>query len=244
MNAPNDPPIPHRAPAWLPAPLKPGWESVRANWRPFVALQFFAALAVAAFYFVPAFRSFAEQLARWNQQAGLLGAALSASFAGVVIPEIARRLLRAPPRTLVHGRKLDLAFDAAFFALIGVLVSLLYHVQTLLFGTEASVATSVKKMLFDQIVFTAMFSIPLCVVLYRMYELKFAARPIFRELASPIRFYADRVLPLLLPGWCYWVPMNLLTYALPTAAQFVLYLCAQAAWSLLMVVIVRSRSEQ
>jgi hypothetical protein len=228
-----------RVPEWLPVPLRPGYASVRANWKPFLALQFAAAMLVTAFYLWPAFRSLAEKLAALNGRAGLIGAALAASFAGVAIPELARRVLRQPPRTLVHHRALDLAFDAAFFALIGILVTLFYRLQTHLFGADATAAVALKKMLFDQLVFTAMFSIPMCVVLYRAYELKFARAPLWQEVRTPVSFYAKRVLPLLLPCFCYWVPMNLLTYLLPPAAQFLLYLCAQAAWSLLMVVIVR-----
>jgi hypothetical protein len=43
------------------------------------------------------------------------------------------------------------------------------------------------------------------------------------------------VLPLLLPSWCFWIPMVSIIYALPVPLQFLLFVFALGAWSLIMV---------
>ena len=45
------------------------------------------------------------------------------------------------------------------------------------------------------------------------------------------------MLPLLLPDWGFWIPMVLVIYAFPLALQFLLFVLALAAWSLILVVI-------
>jgi len=50
-------------------------------------------------------------------------------------------------------------------------------------------------------------------------------------------FYRARVLPLLIPNWCFWIPAVSVIYALPMALQFVLFVLVLAAWSLIMVFI-------
>jgi len=38
-----------------------------------------------------------------------------------------------------------------------------------------------------------------------------------------------------LSRWCFWIPVNAATYSLPVRIQFILFLCAQGAWSLLLI---------
>ena len=52
------------------------------------------------------------------------------------------------------------------------------------------------------------------------------------------------MLPLLLPNWCFWVPMVTIVYALPAALQFLLFVLLLAAWSLIMVFIAEGPDDQ
>ncbi|MFT3786863.1 MAG: hypothetical protein QM770_11970 [Tepidisphaeraceae bacterium] len=219
--------------------MRPGFRAVRDNWKPFVGLQLLGAGLVTAFYLLPAFREIATAMANAVNRLGLTGSALAAAFAGGALPEVARMLVAGKHYRWTKHRLNEVLFDAAFFALIGTMVALFYRLQTQLFGAEASVSVAVKKMLFDQLVFTAFCSIPITAVLYRWHELHYNARATLREIGPA--FFLNRFLPVLIPAWCYWVPANLATYALPPVAQFLLYLGAQAAWSLLLVVIASNR---
>jgi hypothetical protein len=49
------------------------------------------------------------------------------------------------------------------------------------------------------------------------------------------RWYLTHVGPLLIPCWCFWIPMVLMVYSMPPPLQFSLFCLALAAWSLLMV---------
>lgn len=55
--------------------------------------------------------------------------------------------------------------------------------------------------------------------------------PTIRQLKPS--FYWERVMPVLLPNWCFWLPMCIAIYALPTNLQYVLFLLAMATWSML-----------
>jgi hypothetical protein len=50
-------------------------------------------------------------------------------------------------------------------------------------------------------------------------------------------FIAGRVMPLLVPCWCFWIPIVAIVYALPGPLQFLMFAFALAAWSLIMVFI-------
>jgi hypothetical protein len=78
--------------------------------------------------------------------------------------------------------------------------------------------------------------LPLIVTLYMWRNSRFRMAATLRALRRG-RFYRDRVVPLMLPAWCFWIPMVSIIYALPAPLQFLLFVPALAAWSLIMVFI-------
>ncbi|MFT3786862.1 MAG: hypothetical protein QM770_11965 [Tepidisphaeraceae bacterium] len=227
------------APIWLPVLMRSGYDAVRDNLLPFIGILTTAALLVVVFYWWPAFRDSVTRLAEFKAQYGIVGSALAAAVAGGLLPEIARTLFGRTKPVTRREQFISIAFELTFFAVIGLIVDRLYVGLTFLYGGEPSVGTAVKKMLTDQFVFTPLVAIPLTLLAYRWRELGFDGRSLRRELSWD--FVARRFLPMALPNWFYWIPMNLLTYGLPTAAQFLLYLGALAAWSLLLVVLAAER---
>jgi hypothetical protein len=43
--------------------------------------------------------------------------------------------------------------------------------------------------------------------------------------------------PLAVPNWLFWIPMVTIVYAFPLPLQFLLFVLALAAWSLILVVV-------
>ena len=132
------------------------------------------------------------------------------------------------------GRAGDVAFNTAFFAFDGIVVDFLYRGEAGLFGAGGGLRTVAEKVAFDQFVFTPTWSVAIVLLfLWRQRGFSAAAvRPALRR-----GFYGERVFPLLLPNWLFWIPMVSVIYALPSALQFLMFIPALAAWSLIMVFI-------
>ncbi|HVU49329.1 MAG TPA: hypothetical protein VHL80_01520 [Polyangia bacterium] len=213
--------------------LGAGLAALRRSWRPFVLIQLVAVALVVAYHASPGVRAWCEALAAWKTAGGLPLAAATAAFAGGVLPELAKAVAlrgRAPRR----GRAGEVAFNVAFFAFNGVVVDFLYRGEARLFGLGTGATTVAAKVAFDQLVFTPPW---LCLItalyLFRARGFSWAAtRPAFTR-----GFLRARVLPLLLPDWLFWIPMVSVVYAFPLPLQFLLFILALAAWSLILVVI-------
>jgi hypothetical protein len=221
-------------------PLGAGLAALRRFYRPFLLIQFVAVLLVVAFYNVAAVRVACATLAAIKIAGGLPFAAVSASIAGGLLPEVAK-LIGNPRRYTLRGRGSEILFNLAFFAFNGVLIDVFYRGEAQLFGDDASVATVAKKTIFDQFVFTPLW-LPIIIALYLWRQKNFS----LSETVTAVRargFYKTRVLPLLLPDWCFWIPMVSIIYALPVPLQFLLFILALGAWSLIMVFIATATPE-
>lgn len=185
-------------------------------------------------------RAFCARLAALKTAGGLPFSALAATIAGGVLPELARTLNDGPRRTLA-GRRGEIAFNLAFFALNGVVIDRLYRGLGLLFGADADVATVAMKVACDQFVFTPAW-LAVIIFLYLWRSRGFSVPAALGALRVP-GFYRTRVVPLLLPCWCFWIPMVSIIYALPGPLQFLMFVLALAAWSLIMVSVANRSAE-
>lgn len=210
---------------------------MRRFWRPFVLIQAAAVLLVVAYRASAAVRAACDAAAVAKASTGLPFAALTSAVAGGLLPELAK-LLADPRSRQGHGRggalASTLAFLLPFFALNGVVIDLLYRFESSLFGTDGAASTVVAKVAFDQFVFSPVWLL-LIVALFTWRGNGFSLPRTLPALRD--RFYRRRVIPLLLPNWCFWIPMVSIIYALPAPLQFLLFVLALAAWSLIMVFI-------
>jgi hypothetical protein len=51
--------------------------------------------------------------------------------------------------------------------------------------------------------------------------------------------FHDRVIPILIPCWCYWIPLQACIYALPPDLQYPFAMTCVSAWSLVLVFIAK-----
>jgi hypothetical protein len=223
------PPLPVAEPSLLAA----GAAALRRFWLPFVLIQSAAIVLVLSFELSAKVRAACEVVGAWKASGGLLSAALSGVVAGGLLPEVAKAATDRSLRGL-RGRGGAVLFNVALFAFDGVVVDWLYRFEAVLFGGAATVRTVVTKTLFDQFVFTPIWLV-LVVWLYLWRQRGFSFVATLPALRSG--FYRTRVLPLLIPNWCFWFPMVAIIYALPSSLQFPLWVPVLGAWSLIMVFI-------
>ena len=212
--------------------LAPGVAAVRRYWRPFVLLQSAAFLLVLGYYTNDNIRRICTELSDFKQRGGVVFAGISAGLAGAILPELAKAIM-LEDRVVDRKRLANLTFAMVGFAINGIMVDLQYRGLAWIFGNDAHALTIIKKVLVDQFICTAGYSTPFWVLFYGLrasrYDLLKTARQI-----SP-HWYLSRVLPLLIPTWCFWIPMVALIYSLPEPLQFCLFCFALAAWSLVLV---------
>ncbi len=207
----------------------PGWEAVRANSRPILIIQSLALLLLVAYYASPALQVIGADLGRRKEAWGLAFPMATAAFAGFVLPAIAKRVAGL---RVAEGPG-DAVFQVLFFGTVGCIVDVWYRVQTHWFGPGTDPLTVATKVLVDQFGFSVLISIPLTTTLFGWREAGFSvarARSIFADGG-----WLKRYGPTLASCWGYWLPILSIVYALPGPLQFWMFLCAQAAWSILIV---------
>ena len=221
------------APVVNESPFRAGLVAVRRFWRPFVLMQVAAVLLVVAYRASAQVRDVCAALVGLRQEGGLAFSAVASAIAGVLLPEAAT-LATVPAERGRPGRPGKLAFTTAFFLLNGTVVDLFYRLSAHLFGRAATPAVVAQKVAFDQFVFTPLW-VSAIAALFVWNKHGFRLAPTRADLSDG--FLQRRLLPLLLPNWCFWIPMCAVIYALPVPLQFLLFVFALAAWSLIMVFI-------
>jgi hypothetical protein len=215
------------------SPLAAGTAALRRFWRPFLLIQTGAALLAIAYRVSVPFRGACALAAAWKTAGGLPVAAATSALAGGLLPELAK-LLADRRRSAVRGRGGEVLFNIVFFGFDGIVIDLLYRGEAHLFGSDAQLRTVVEKVAFDQFVFSPLWSI-FIVLLFLWRQRGYSLAATLPALGRG--FYQSRVVPLIVPNWLFWIPMVSIIYALPVALQFLLFVPALGAWSLIMVFI-------
>lgn len=209
--------------------VEPGLQAVRANLRPFLLIQACAIALLAAYYASPGFQRAGEPLIRFKELAGLAFSAASTMFAGYVLPWLAKRAVGVSTRDDVR----EIALQCSLFALLGSIIDLWYRGLAVVIGAGTGPGIVAIKVLADQFVFSPLVSIPISTAMFGWRDAGFSLGRT-RALFGGGEF-ARRYWPLLVTCWCFWLPILCVVFALPVGLQFWMFLCAQAAWSLLLV---------
>lgn len=210
----------------------PGLQAVRCYWRPFVLLQTMALLLVVGYYNAETVRAACAWLADLKATGGLLYSAIAVSIAGALLPEVAKVLVLGE-RRFDAARWSAIGFAVLAFAGSGIITDLQYRLFGLIIGTGTDAYTVARKVLVDQFITTPIYGVSYWAVVYGWRANGYNIRKTLREITP--RWYALRVVPLLIPCWCFWIPMTALIYSLPATLQLSLFSLATAAWSLVMI---------
>lgn len=219
--------------------LGPAWSALRRYWPAILVIQLFSLGVLFSYYRIDGSSAFFATIARWQDEGGLPFAALATVISGGILPEFLKRFLR-PTGTAGPGAG-ELAHQFGMWAIVGILVNRFYWVQGEIFGSGADLATLLPKVVFDQLVFTPAVSLPFMVSWFLLYEHGYRLRPWLNSLRLPQ--LVNRVLPLWMTALSFWPLMLLIIYSLPGDLQFPLFLFANAAFSILMIFILRNPEE-
>lgn len=190
-------------------------------------LALFALFIAIAYFFVPGVREGAEPLHRFMDKHGLSAAFLSMIvFAGVIpwLFFLVDRSIRPeyPGWTGV--------IQALWRACLGVLCTMWFHVQDMLFGSGTDILTLAVKTAVDQFLWTPIVLAPLDATFYFWIGRDFSFARVRAD--WPASFVRGVLLPNLIMGWCISIPMNMVVYAFPVAMRIVVCGLFGSFWSL------------
>ena len=190
-------------------------DALRANLLPGVLLWCGLAVLLLAYHGSPAFQALLGEWGTVKAAWGYPFSFLSYVVFAVLVPEALGHVLRRQPWTRQATR--DALYAALVFGSIGVTVDMLYTAQIAMFGEGSDLATLVKKMLFDQFVYSPVSNFGI-VALFAWREGGFR-RSALRQLGTR-EYFMQQYLPVLIAMWCVWIPGVLVIYFMPTALQF------------------------
>jgi len=210
----------------------PGLLALRRVWPALLLIQFCGLGMVVAYFTLPPVERACAVLVDLKVRYGYAFSSIANMLAAGLLPEIFKAIALGE-RTVDRRRLNNIAFNLVFFALTGMVADSFYRLMGYVFGNDGTVLTSMKKMLVDQLVFTPIIGIPQGALAFTWRRNRYSFKKTAQEVGG--RWYLFRVVPLLLPCWCYWVPMCMFAYSLPADLQFSFFALATAAWALILV---------
>jgi hypothetical protein len=211
---------------------RPGLLALRRYWKPFMLIEA-CGLAVVVLYFRnDAVRQAADTLAAWKAAGGLALVAVAGAIAGAILPEIGKAVALGDVR-VTRERVNDVAVHLVLFAFMGVLGDRFYALLARALGDGPHLGPIVAKVLIDQMIYSPLLTLPIVAFVFTCRGCGWSVRRTIPQLGRA--WYLRRVVTLLIPCWCFWVPMTSLMYALPASLTFCFAMFATAAWGLLMI---------
>lgn len=197
-------------------------------------------LAVVILYYTwPTFASACEHIAQMKKEYGYAFSGIAGVIAGAIVPETFK-VMTMRDEKLSRKRLKDLFFACFYFAFMAMLCDGLYRLLDIVIGSEPTTKNAILKTLCDQGLFTPTLGTGIASIYFPLYRSGWDFRSIFKGFGFV--WFVKINLPVLLPAWCYWIPMCVLMYSLPSLLQVPFSVSATAAWGLLVVVIASRKS--
>jgi hypothetical protein len=192
---------------------------------------------VAVYYCWPAGAAVLSRYAAWQHAGGLFRTGLVAGFAGGILSELSVIYICDGGRWNATHLE-NMAFRFVVFSLGGLIVYKFYEWQALWFGDGLSWRVLVPKVLVDQFIFSVFWSTTYQTLIFRWHALRYSGSRLWSELDG--RFVVERMLPVLVTNWMFWIPGVTLVYSMPLILQMPLNIFATAIWSLLLAGLAKS----
>lgn len=210
--------------------LRMAGAAAKANLLPGLLLQCLMLVFFSLYIAHEGTKQFLGEVAITKQEAGYAFSFFSYVIAGALLPELLRiGFFQSGKAT---KRNLWLFLTAVpLWGTMGMLVDLLYRLQSVWFGTGNGWETILYKVLVDQLLFSPFISAPFIVgwLLLRDHRFRLSAwKQIFCA-----NFVFEKVFPVVVAGWCVWVPGVVLVYFMPPLLQIPVAVFIQVFWVLI-----------
>ena len=220
--------------------LRRAGSAARANFLPGLLLQALMLGFLALYLWHEETRRSLAAVARFKQESGYAFAFVSYLAAAALLPELLRIAFFQQGR-ISRGNLWNFLTAAPFWGIMGMIVDLLYRLQTVWFGPGSDLATIVPKVAVDQFIFSPFISAPAIVGYLHWRDARFRVGALRETLRTD--FFLTRVFPIIVAGWCIWIPGVSLVYFMPPPLQLPVAVLIQIFWVLILTTISERKVE-
>jgi hypothetical protein len=216
--------------------VRKGFQAARQNLYAILGLQSAMALVVVIYYRWPAGNTLLSRYAEWQHHGGVFTAALASAFAGGALSETSVVYFQNRGRwTWPHLE--NMGFKMAMFFISGAVTYEFYQYQAFWFGDGPAWSILLPKILVDQIFYAPLLAVPYQTLLTRWQVLRYSGHRLGLELGLP--FFTDRLLPVAVTSWMFWIPGVFFVYSMPLHLQMSLAIFATASWGILLAALAK-----
>ena len=191
---------------------------------------------MALYYLWPPGSALLSSYGAWQAAGGVVRVGLVAGFAGGVLGELSVVYFRDGGRWNARHVE-DMAFRFVLFVVGGMVVSIFYIYQARWFGDGLTWRVVVPKVLVDQFVFSVFWSTTFYSIAFHWQAVRYSGRRLWADLTPDFIF--DRMLPILITNWMFWIRGVTLVYCMPLPLQMPLNIFATAIWGVLLAALSR-----
>jgi hypothetical protein len=160
-------------------------------------------------------------------------------LSAAVMPEMFKIMFFQNWRPTVQNLR-NLIFVGLLFGCIGIVTDVFYLYQARWFGEAGDLRTLLLKAFVDQALYSPVANF-LLVSIFFMRE-NGIRRDVLKKVVSP-RFMFTKVVPVVVAGWCIWIPGVMLVYSMPTALQLPVASLILCFWVLIFSFVTAFRPE-
>ncbi|MDD5198669.1 MAG: hypothetical protein PHC88_02615 [Terrimicrobiaceae bacterium] len=204
--------------------------AARTNLMPGLLLQALMLGFLALYLWSDDTRGLLGGIARFKQEVGYPFAFVSYLIAAALLPELLRIAFFQHGR-FTRANLWNFLTVAPFWGCMGMIVDGFYRLQLAWFGGGSDLRTVLLKMAVDQLLFSPFFAAPLVIGYLHWRDSRFRIESL-RGIVT-LEFFFGRVFPLIVAGWCIWIPGVSLVYFMPSPLQIPVAVLIQVFWVLI-----------
>jgi hypothetical protein len=186
--------------------------ALKLNFKPGLILQAVAISLLICYYNFPYVQQKLVALTDLKAQSPYLFSGLSTALFAGGLPYI---ILSAMKRVSFNINVL--LFMLLFWFWKGTEIEFFYSFQAKLFGSSGDLSVIIKKVLFDQFVFSTFYAVPSIVIIYLWKDANFSIRHWKASLNSNV--FKVGIPTVLVSNWLVWIPACAIIYSMPTPLQ-------------------------
>jgi len=208
--------------------------AAKTNFLPGLLLQGAMLVFLLLYLWHEETRRFLGAVSDFKQEAGYGFAFVSYVIAAALLPELLRVVFFQ--KGIPSSRNVwNFLTAAPFWGCMGITVDALYRMQAVWFGSGHGFFTLLPKVLVDQFIYSPFFSAPLVVGYFFWRDAGWRMQT-FREMRTA-DFVWNRIFPVIVAGWCIWIPGVSLVYFMPSALQVPTAVLIQIFWILILTTV-------